>query len=194
MRSPNMLWVLLAAAGCGMVMAAVGGCGNAVPPGGGGGGGGGGGAVGGDMAMSSTGNVSVVGTWVSTGANLAKGFTTPPFSYKSISGQFNADLTYVVTGTDSNGKTSMLSGTWQSSPSSVAGIYDFTQNQTSPSAATAKGIYKIDATVTPPLLTLEGVQTMPSLGASPPTAQQGFGSTTVNGQKTSDWIQKYERQ
>ena len=35
---------------------------------------------------------------------------------------------------------------------------------------------------------------MPSLGATPPTAEGGFGSTMVNGTKTSDWVQKYVRQ
>jgi hypothetical protein len=147
-----------------------------------------------DMSSPSTGGASIVGSWLSAGGNLAKGFTTPPFSYKSISGIFNADATYSVVGTDSSGKMTTLAGTWMASPSSVAGIYDFVQSQTQPSAATAKGIFQLDATVTPNLLTLEGVQTSPSLGANPPTAQAGFGSTTVNGTKTSDWIQKYERQ
>jgi hypothetical protein len=146
------------------------------------------------MSQASTGGGSIVGMWLSTGANLAKGFTTAPFSYTSITGDFKADFTYAVVGTDASGKMSTLAGTWQSSPSSVAGIYDFTQNQTTPSTATAKGIYRLDTTVTPNRLTLEGVQTMPSLNASPPTAEAGFGSTTVNGTKTSDWVQTYERQ
>lgn len=148
--------------------------------------------TGGDMAGMM--QVTVVGTWLSTGANIAKGFTQAPFNVKSITGVFKADSTYSVTAVDMSGKMTVTSGTWTSMPSSVAGIFNLLQNQTQPSAATAKGIYQIDATQSPPLLTLEGIQTSPSLGASPPTAEQGFGSTTVNGQKTSDWIQKYVRQ
>jgi hypothetical protein len=148
--------------------------------------------TGGDMAGMTP--VTVVGTWLSTGANLAKGFTQAPFNVQSITGVFKADSTYSVTSVDMSGKMTTSAGTWTSMPSSVAGIFDFQQNQTQPSAATAKGIYQIDATQSPPMLTLEGVQVSPSLGASPPTAAQGFGSTTVNGQKTSDWIQKYVRQ
>ncbi|HEX8951483.1 MAG TPA: hypothetical protein VF945_06540 [Polyangia bacterium] len=197
--------VLLTVAVLGMVVLGVGGCGAVdIAPdlgadlGGGGGSGGNGGK--GDLAvapgadLAGVAAVTVVGTWLSSGSNLAPGFTKAPFNVTSITGVFNDDKTYSVTSTDSSGKTSTSAGTWSATPSSVAGIFDFTQNQTQPSAATAQGIYQIDAGAAPPLLTLEGVQTMPSLGATPPTAASGFGSTVVNGMKTSDWIQKYVRQ
>ena len=196
--------VLLALSLLGMLVLGISGCGTVeVAPDLGadlGSGGGGGGNSGGDLAMAPGADlagvapVTVVGTWLSTGANLAPGFTKPPFNVTSITGVFNADKTYAVTSTDSTGKMNTSSGTWTATPSSVAGIFDLTQMQTQPSAATAQGIFQIDATVSPALLTLEGVQTMPSVGATPPTAEGGFGSTVVNGMKTSDWVQKYVRQ
>lgn len=197
--------VLLTVSLIGMAVLGLSGCGTieiATDMGGGGGsgGGGGGGGNGGDLAiapgadLAGIAQVTVVGNWLSTGSNLAPGFTKAPFNVTSITGVFNADMTYSVTSTDSTGKTSTSAGTWTGLPSDVPGIYNLTQTQTQPSSATAQGIYKIDATVTPPLLTLEGIQTMPSLGATPPTADGGFGSTVVNGMKTSDWIQKYVRQ
>jgi hypothetical protein len=201
----SMWLVLLAVSLLGMLVVSIGGCGTVdyapdLGHDGGGGGGGGGGSSGGDLAvaagadLSGTAAVTVVGTWLSTGSNLAPGFTKPPFNVMAITGVFNADATYTVTSTDSTGKMSTSSGTWTGTPSSVPGIFDLTQSQTQPSAATAKGIFQIDGSASPPLLTLEGVQTMPSLGATPPTAEGGFGSTVVNGMKTSDWIQKYVRQ
>ncbi len=201
--------VLLAMSLLGMVVLGIGGCGTVeIAPdmgsadlggtGGGGGGGGGGtaggGGTGGGGDMAGVAMVTVVGNWLSTGSNLAPGFTKAPFNITSITGVFKADMTYSVTSTDNTGKMSTSSGTWTSMPSDVVGIYNLVQMQTSPSAATAQGIYKIDATVSPALLTLEGVQTSPSLGATPPTADGGFGSTVVNGMKTSDWVQKYVRQ
>ncbi|MGZ3437899.1 MAG: hypothetical protein ACXVDD_00195 [Polyangia bacterium] len=179
----------LSTSACGTVETTPGGPGDMAS--GGGGGGGGGGGSGGDMAAVA-GNFSIVGSWLSSGANLAPGFTKSPFNVKTITGVFNADFTYTVTSVDMSGSTTATKGTWVSMPSSVPGIFDFTQNQTSPSTATAKGIYQFDATGA--ALTLEGIQVSPSLGANPPTAQGGFGSTTVNGAKTSDWIQKYVRQ
>jgi len=194
--------VLLALSLLGMLVLGISGCGTVevAPDLGADLGSGGGGNSGGDLAMAPGADlagvapVTVVGTWLSTGANLAPGFTKPPFNVTSITGVFNADKTYAVTSTDSTGKMNTSSGTWTATPSSVAGIFDLTQMQTQPSAATAQGIFQIDATVSPALLTLEGVQTMPSVGATPPTAEGGFGSTVVNGMKTSDWIQKYVRQ
>lgn len=197
--------VLLAVSLLGMAVLCVSGCGTVeVAPDAGGadlatggtgtGGGGDLATAGGGGDMAGVAAVSIVGSWLSTGANLAPGFTKPPFNVTSIAGVFNADLTYSVTSTDNTGKTSTSAGTWSATPSKVAGIFDFTQAQTQPSSATAQGIYQLDASATPPVLTLEGVQTQPSLGATPPTAEGGFGSTMVNGMKTSDWIQKYVRQ
>jgi len=186
-------WVLF------MTVSLLGGCGTvdeSLPDSGGigsgGGGDDGGSQTGGDLStgMPST----VVGTWLSTGTNVAKGLAGPPFSVKSITGVFKADQTYAVTSTDSTGKMSTSAGTWTSVPSPVPGIFNLTQMQTQPSSATAQAIYKIDDTANPPVLTLEGVQTMPSLGATPPTAQGGFGSTVVSGKMTSDWVQTYVRQ
>ena len=196
--------VLLTVSLIGMAVLGLTGCGTVEiatdMAGAGGGGSAGGGGASTDMALapgadlSGVAPVTVVGTWLSNGSNLAPGFTKAPFNITSITGVFKADLTYSVTSTDSTGKMSTSAGTWSSMPSDVAGIYNLVQTQTQPSSATAQGIYQVDATQSPPLLTLEGVQTMPSLGATPPTADGGFGSTVVNGMKTSDWVQKYVRQ
>lgn len=195
----SMWLVLLTVSLLGMLIVSIGGCGTVdyapdLGPDGGGGGGSVDLAVAAGADLSGTAPVTVVGTWLSTGANLAPGFTQAPFNVMSISGVFNADATYTVTSTDSTGKMTTTSGTWTGTPSTVAGIFNLTQNQTQPSAATAQGIFQINAAAVPPLLTLEGIQTMPSVGATPPTAEGGFGSTMVNGMKTSNWIQKYVRQ
>jgi hypothetical protein len=154
------------------------GCGNAVDPTGTGG----------------TAQNPLVGTWLSQGADVAPLLAGAPFNNVSITATFNADGSYTVDGIDTSNKDTMYAGAYVTTASSVAGVVDITLMQTAPSTATAQGIFSIDATVTPPRMQYEVVQTQPTNGLVPPTAEKGFGSTIYNGQPISTLIQKYSRQ
>ena len=86
-----------------------------------------------------------------------------------------------------------FTGTYTAKASTVAGIWDITLNQATPSVLTSVGIFQIDGNATPQRLTYEVAQTQPPIqGVTPPTADKGFGSTAggLLGMKN---VQKYAR-
>lgn len=128
--------------------------------------------------------VGVHGNWESSGSNIA--MLLVPFASKIVA-NFNTDGTYVVTQTDPQGAEIMLSGTFAQSESSVAGIWDITLNQSSPTQLTAQGIFTIDGDV----LTYEVAQVDPAItGVTAPTAAGGIGSTSGGAFGTSN-VQTY---
>jgi hypothetical protein len=136
--------------------------------------------------------VGIYGTWVSEGADVAP-LLVSLFKIVKISATFNTNGSYTVTQEDSTGATLDLTGTFTVEKSNVVGINDITLDQTTPSVLTATGIYQITASATPFTMMYEVVQTTPDIGAIPPTAEAGFGST--NGGALGTWnIQKYVRQ
>ena len=112
------------------------------------------------------------GEWESSGDNIAP--LLAPFATKLIA-NFNADGTYTVVQTDTQGAEITLSGTYTQTESEVAGIWDIVLNQSVPTQLTAQGIFAIDTD----LLTYEVAQVDPAItGVTPPTAALGFGSTS----------------
>jgi hypothetical protein len=136
----------------------------------------------------------LLATWVSKGGDVAPLLAGPPFNNVSITATFKADGSYSVESIDTSQKMVAFAGTYVTMPSGVTGIIDIKCTQTAPSSATAEGIYEIDTTQTPPRMQYEVVQTQPTNGLTPPTAQDGFGSTVYNGKKIATLIQKYSRQ
>lgn len=144
----------------------------------------------------------IVGTWVSTGANVAYGLSMAPFNVTNISATFRSDKTYTVVQTDKNNVNTTLTGTYTFTVSTStdastttgtqgAKIYNIICSQSSPSAVTATGICAISGTA----MTYEVIQTTPALtGVNAPTAAGGFGSTTISGTKYAIYIQKYVKQ
>lgn len=133
----------------------------------------------------------IVGKWVSTGENLAP-LLLALFPYDSIYATFNSNNTYNVVAVDTGGVTYPLEGTYTVSKSNVGNIYNITLNQTTPTPLTSVGIYEIDINQTPHFMTYEVAQTEPNIGAIPPTAEGGFGSTNGGVLGTMN-VQKYIR-
>ena len=72
--------------------------------------------------------------------------------------------------------------------SGTGGIWNITVNQSSPSVLTSVGIFKVDGDN----MQYEVAQTEPNIGAIPPTAAGGFGSTNGGALGTQN-VQKYVR-
>jgi hypothetical protein len=132
--------------------------------------------------------VDLEGAWLSEGDNVAP-LLVELTDAVQITAVFSAD-TFTVTTIDGGGQEVVQVGVYTDSPSGVGGIFDITLQQSSPASATARGIYEIDDSVEPAVLRYEIVQTEPSVGAIPPTAEGGFGSTSYG----ADLTQIYLRQ
>lgn len=172
----RILYVALGASLLGMAMAAMG-CGTAV-----------------EQTPMMTPQQQLTGTWLSQGMDVAPLLAGAPFNNVSIKASFKADNTYSVVSFDTSNKEIDYAGTYMLTPSTVMGIINITCTQSMPSNAIASGIYQIDTTVTPARMQYEVVQTQPTNGLTPPTADKGFGSTVYNGKQISTLIQKYTRQ
>ncbi|MGE5399680.1 MAG: hypothetical protein ACM3S2_04700 [Ignavibacteriales bacterium] len=144
---------------------------------------------------------AIVATWVSDGANVPFGLRML-LKVKKIVATFNSNNSYTVVQTDSSNKETTFTGTFTSTESQYsdtistsatkgAKLFDIVANQSTPNAVTSTGIYAISGNS----MTYEIIQTSPVLaGVSAPTAQGGFGSTTINGAKNPYYIQKYVKQ
>lgn len=133
----------------------------------------------------------LVGTWVSTGANIAPGLVAG-FKIKNIVATFNANNTYTVVSTDSANATVTYTGTW-SAPSGTNGtVRAVTLNQSSPTQLTSTGIFRVSGSN----LTYEVIQTTPAIqGFAAPTVAGGFGSTSYNGVALGAvWTQRFVKQ
>lgn len=110
--------------------------------------------------------------WQSSGTNVAP-LLVSLFATDSIYAEFNSDFTYLVEQYDTSGTKLTLAGTYTQAESGVGNIWQITVNQTSPAALTSTGIFEITGNE----MKYEIVQTEPDIGAVPPTAAAGFGST-----------------
>lgn len=131
--------------------------------------------------------IGIMGEWQSSGANVAP-LLVNLFATDSIYALFRTDNTYLVEQFDTSGTSLTLEGTYTQEPSGVGQIWNITVNQTSPAALTSEGIFEITGTT----MMYEIVQTSPDIGASPPSAQAGFGSTNM-GTLGNLNIQTYEK-
>lgn len=112
--------------------------------------------------------------WQSSGSNVAP-LLVALFQTDSIYAEFNGDFTYKVEQYDVSGAKVELTGTYAQAVSAIAGIWTITVNQTSPATLTAEGIFEITGDV----MKYEIVQVEPPVaGATPPTPEAGFGSTS----------------
>ena len=131
--------------------------------------------------------VGIQGHWQSSGTNVAL-LLVNLFGTDSIYAEFRTDLTYTVEQYDTSGAMLMLEGTYEQTESGTAGIWDITVNQSTPAALTSTGIFGINGTT----MQYEIVQTAPDIGAIPPTAAGGFGSTNAGALGTAN-VQTYEK-
>lgn len=131
--------------------------------------------------------VGVQGKWWSKGADVALLLKGAPFNIDSIYAEFNTNMTYTVV-SYSGGTGLTLTGTYTQSASGVGDIWNITVQQSSPSVLTSVGIFEVVGNN----MTYEIVQTEPAIGAVPPTAAGGFGSTNGGALGTLN-VQKYVR-
>lgn len=131
----------------------------------------------------------IVGTWISEGADVAPGLVLTLKTVRIVA-TFNANNTYNVVATDSNGAQVTYTGTYTVTENTGSSIRSITLNQTQPTSVTSQGIYQVDANG---FLKYEVVQTTPAIpGFTPPTAAEGFGSTKYNGVPLGlTWIQNF---
>jgi hypothetical protein len=134
---------------------------------------------------------AIVGTWVSEGNNVALGLRVA-LRTKKIVATFNENKTYTVVATDSSDVSVTYTGTYQSAGVADTLIHEITLNQQSPVSLTSQGIYQLKGNT----MTYEVIQVNPPLqGFTPPTVQEGFGSTKYNGVKLGTyWVQIFVKQ
>jgi hypothetical protein len=138
------------------------------------------------------GNVfGIRGKWQSSGTNVAP-LLVALFGTDSIYAEFNADNTYLVEQYDTTGASITLSGTYTQEKSGVGNIWNITVIQSSPTPLTSEGIFEVDESAAPVTMQYEIAQTQPDIGATPPTAADGFGSTSSGAVGTAN-IQNYVR-
>lgn len=118
---------------------------------------------------------AIVGDWNSSGDDVAPLLAAAPLLYTDIDASFEADGSYQVVATNSDGNATTFSGTYtvdaSTNPHGIMLI------QTLPQQSESNGIFEIDGTT----LTYEVVQTSPDFGFVAPTPETDFGSTSGNG-------------
>ncbi len=140
-------------------------------------------------------NDVIVGTWVSSGANVAP-LLVALSKYTKLTATFNADGTYKIVTIDSAGTQGTATGTYVTAAGGASAPYDtirtIVATQMTPTALTAEGIYQVTSGATT-TMKYEVVQTVPAISATKPTPAKGFGSTS-NGAYGTINIQKYVKQ
>lgn len=138
----------------------------------------------------------IVGTWVSSGSNVAP-LLVALSKYTKLTATFNADGTYKIVTLDSAGTQGTATGTYVTAAGGASAPYDTIRTiiatQMTPTALTAEGIYQVTVGASSTTMKYEVVQTVPAISATKPTAAKGFGSTS-NGAYGTINIQKYVKQ
>jgi len=140
---------------------------------------------------SAQGSGSILGKWLSAGDNVAP-LLVIYFNIDSIYAEFKDDQTYVVRQVDKLGVSLVLEGTYSAIASGVGNIFKIIANQSSPTVLTSEGIFEIITPPPPDSMLYEIVQTNPDIGATPPTPEAGFGSSS-GGVLGMTNVQKYIR-
>ena len=117
----------------------------------------------------------IVGNWLSAGADVATLLSTY-FAVDSITANFKNNNTYAVV-SYSGGVPTNYVGTFVQTKSGTGIIWTIKLNQSTPSAVTSEGIFEITKVGEGYTMKYEVVQTEPDIGATPPTASAGFGSS-----------------
>lgn len=124
-------------------------------------------------------DIGIIGSWVSTGANLSPVFQQ--FGFDSVYMQYNSDRSYIFESFTPGGVHNILSGTFHQTVSVIEGLRLIVLVQQSPVQATISGIFRL-YNEDPIRLVYETVQTEPAVaGLTPPTPELGFGSTGMLG-------------
>lgn len=118
----------------------------------------------------------LAGEWQSSGSNVAVLLVTY-FGVDSIYANFATNNTYLVESFAEGAKTT-YSGTYVQTKSTTGNIWKIVLNQSSPTAVTSEGIFEITKTGEQYTMKYEVAQTTPSIGATAPTPEAGFGSTS----------------
>lgn len=132
--------------------------------------------------------IGIVGEWYSSGENVAL-LLSFYFKVDSIYAKFESNNTYLVESFSEGAKTT-YTGTFAQEKSGTGTIWNITLNQSSPTAVTSEGIFDVSTTTDPYTMQYEVVQTQPNIQATPPTAEEGFGSSN-GGQLGTSNIQKF---
>lgn len=139
-----------------------------------------------DETTGGTEDVTLVGTWLSEGKNVAP-ILVQLAGTASITATFE-DTAYDVLTVDTDGQEVSFTGVYTVEESGVEGIMNITLEQSTPQTITSEGIYAIDNSTTPPTLRYEVVQTVPDIGAEAPTAELGFGGTNLGADLTQVFV------
>lgn len=140
-----------------------------------------------DTATEPTGEPSIEGQWRSAGADISPLFQTEFFQYVRIDADFLGDGSYTVEAENADGAVISFTGTYTTDTATDPAT--IVLSQLTPAEATAEGIWAVAGDT----LTYEVVQTVPDIGASPPTPAGGFGSTASPGLTEGDNVQIYVR-
>lgn len=129
----------------------------------------------------------IQGEWQSSGSDVAP-LLVSLFATDSVYINFKTDMSYTVEQYDTSGAKLTLSGVYTQTKSGTDDIYTIVVEQSTPAALVSEGIFEVNGNT----MRYEIVQTSPDIGATPPTAAGGFGST--NGGALADFnIQVYQR-
>ncbi len=131
---------------------------------------------------------AIVGDWNSSGDDVAPLLSGAPALFADIDAAFEADGTYEVIATNTDGNATTFTGTYTVDTSTDP--HGITLTQTVPQEATSVGIFEVDGTT----MTYEVVQTVPDFGFVAPTPATGFGSTSGNGLAADVNTQVYQAQ
>ncbi|NLK48402.1 MAG: hypothetical protein GX296_06305 [Bacteroidales bacterium] len=118
----------------------------------------------------------IVGNWLSAGTDVSPLLTTY-FAVDSITADFKSNNTYAVTSYAKGVPTNYV-GTFVQTKSGTGAIWTIKLNQSTPTAVTSDGIFEITKVGEDYTMKYEVVQTEPDIGATPPTASAGFGSSS----------------
>lgn len=138
-----------------------------------------------DSAMAPNHSDEIVGTWISTGSDVAVGLTSTMRS-AMVKATFNADSTYRIELTDSTYGITTFTGTWSAS-GSPRSARTITLRQVSPANGNGEGMFQVNGA----RLTFEvGPITAQGFGSDP--VANGFGSSTAqDGSSSSLWVQRF---
>lgn len=128
------------------------------------------------------------GTWLSTGSDVAP-ILVALFKYDSVRVTLNDDLTVVLESHIKDGAWSTLNGVYTVTQPSDKKNTDILAIKLDYSVFAQDGIIQVTKG-SPDTFQLEAVQTNPSIGATVPTAEKGFGQDPALGVTN---IQKYKR-
>lgn len=126
-----------------------------------------------------------VGVWLSTGDNVAL-ILSYYFQYDSVRVTMNEDMTIVLESHVMDGAWSTTNGVYTITESEEGNVHAIAINYT---AFEQEGIIEITEG-DPDVMKLEAVQTVPNIGATPRTVENGFGSDATLGDSN---IQTYVR-